>query len=254
MQQTYCWAFGRQQFIICTSNDNKCAELLSAEPPPCPPPLTTFGGFIRAVGAVDVVVAHKVLGDALPVLAHELGLRVAGAVGVHCGRRKQQTGVAQPRAWCLCDFQVSNSRSSHLLQPALTLSSAPSGQSLSPSHFQRCGTHMCEPGHWKASGLQVLDSEATLRGKVTPRQQSIGENIEMKEKSVRNLRARAEWLVAYCTSGPRRSRRRSRRRRRTPSGRRCSGGWRTQTGWRCRICLQRAAQRGDSEGEWSQAV
>lgn len=44
-------------------------------------------------------------------------------------------------------------------QPALTLSSAPSGQSLSPSHFQRSGMHMCDPGHWKASGLHVLFSE-----------------------------------------------------------------------------------------------
>lgn len=51
----------------------------------------------------------------------------------------------------------------HLPQPALTLSSAPSGQSLSPSHFQRWGTHICDPGHWNASGLQVLVS-VTERG------------------------------------------------------------------------------------------
>lgn len=45
--------------------------------------LTTFWGFVRAVGAVHVQVAHKVLGDTLSVLAHELILRVTSAVGVH---------------------------------------------------------------------------------------------------------------------------------------------------------------------------
>lgn len=126
---------------------------------PAFPRLTTFWRFIRAIGAVDVVVAHKVFGDALPVLAHELVLRVAGAVGVHCKRKKEQNVLGQPHATCFCDF----SKWLNLLQPALTLSSAPSGQSLSPSHFQRCGTHMYEPGHWKASGLQVLDSKAALQ-------------------------------------------------------------------------------------------
>lgn len=48
----------------------------------------------------------------------------------------------------------------HSPQPAFTLSSAPSGQSLSPSHTQRCGTHLCESGHWNASALQVLFSES----------------------------------------------------------------------------------------------
>lgn len=45
--------------------------------------LTTFWGFVGAVGAVHVQVAHEVLGDALPVLAHELILRITSAVGVH---------------------------------------------------------------------------------------------------------------------------------------------------------------------------
>lgn len=45
--------------------------------------LTTFWGFVRAIGAVDVMIADKVLGDTLSVLAHELGLRVTGIVGVH---------------------------------------------------------------------------------------------------------------------------------------------------------------------------
>lgn len=143
---------------------------------PAFPPLTTFWRFIRAIGAVDVVVAHKVLGDALPVLAHELVLRVAGAVGVHCKQKKEQTGVGQPHALCFCDF----SNSVNLLQPALTLSSAPSGQSLSPSHFQRCGTHMYEPGHWKASGLQVLDSEAALQESYKT---EAGQNGKFSEKS-----------------------------------------------------------------------
>lgn len=105
------------------------------------------------------MVAHKVLGDALPVLAHELVLRVAGAVGVHCKRReikRANWGRTTARLVFLRDFLKCDSSDS--LQPALTLSSAPSGQSLSPSHFQRCGTHMYEPGHWKASGLQVFDS------------------------------------------------------------------------------------------------
>ena len=44
--------------------------------------LTTFWGFIWAVGAVDVVVAHKVFGDALSVLAHELILGITRVVGV----------------------------------------------------------------------------------------------------------------------------------------------------------------------------
>lgn len=48
----------------------------------------------------------------------------------------------------------------HSPQPAFTLSSAPSGQSLSPSHTQRCGTHLCESGHWNASALHVLFSES----------------------------------------------------------------------------------------------
>lgn len=50
------------------------------------PGLTTLGGLVRAVGAVAVVVAHEVLGDALAVLAHELPV-IAGAV-VHCGQRR----------------------------------------------------------------------------------------------------------------------------------------------------------------------
>lgn len=45
--------------------------------------LTTFWGFVGAVGAVHVQVTHEVLGDTLSVLAHELILRIAGAVGVH---------------------------------------------------------------------------------------------------------------------------------------------------------------------------
>lgn len=50
------------------------------------PGLTTLGGLIGAVGAVTVMVTHKVLGDALAVLAHELAV-VAGAV-VYCGQRR----------------------------------------------------------------------------------------------------------------------------------------------------------------------
>lgn len=46
----------------------------------------------------------------------------------------------------------------YLLQPACTPSSAPSGQSLSPSHFQRWGTQW-EPGQWNASGLHVFEPE-----------------------------------------------------------------------------------------------
>lgn len=48
----------------------------------------------------------------------------------------------------------------HSPQPAFTLSSAPSGQSLSPSHTQRCGTHLWESGQWNASALHVLFSES----------------------------------------------------------------------------------------------
>lgn len=136
----------------------------------------------------------------------------------------------------------------HLLQPALTLSSAPSGQSLSPSHFQRCGTHMWEPGHWNASGLQVLDSETTLRESYITAEH--WENLRVSSKSLRWAAGESSFawasgklLITYCISGPRRSRRRSRRNRHTPSGRRCSGGSRIQTGWMCRICLQRTAQR-----------
>lgn len=47
--------------------------------PPQSPGLTTLGRLVGAVGAVAVVVAHEVLGDALAVLAHELTV-VAGAV------------------------------------------------------------------------------------------------------------------------------------------------------------------------------
>lgn len=46
------------------------------------PRLTTLGGLIGAIGTVTVVVTHKVLGDALAVLAHKLAV-VAGVV-VHC--------------------------------------------------------------------------------------------------------------------------------------------------------------------------
>lgn len=45
--------------------------------------LTTFWGFVGAIGAVNVMVAHKVVGDTLPVLAHELVLHITSAVGVH---------------------------------------------------------------------------------------------------------------------------------------------------------------------------
>lgn len=45
--------------------------------------LTTFEGFIRAVGTIKVVVAHKVLGDALSVLAHEFIFSIARIVVVH---------------------------------------------------------------------------------------------------------------------------------------------------------------------------
>lgn len=50
------------------------------------PRLTTLGRLVGAVGTVTVVVTHKVLGDALAVLAHELAV-VAGVV-VHCGQRR----------------------------------------------------------------------------------------------------------------------------------------------------------------------
>lgn len=71
-----------------------------------PLPLTTFQRFIWAIGAVDVVVAHEVLGDALPVLAHELSLCVAGVVGVHCKWRTEQIGVAQPFPLAFCYFSL----------------------------------------------------------------------------------------------------------------------------------------------------
>lgn len=45
--------------------------------------LTTFRGFVGAIGAVHVQVAHKVLRNTLPVLAHELILWITSAVGVH---------------------------------------------------------------------------------------------------------------------------------------------------------------------------
>lgn len=43
-------------------------------------------------------------------------------------------------------------------QPALVLSSAPSGQSRSPSHTQCCGIHLVEPGHWNSFSVHVLFS------------------------------------------------------------------------------------------------
>lgn len=42
----------------------------------------TFRGLIRAIGAVNVMITHKVLRDTLSILAHELVL-VTGVVGVH---------------------------------------------------------------------------------------------------------------------------------------------------------------------------
>lgn len=42
-------------------------------------PLTTLLGLVGAITAVVVVVAHKVLGDALSILAHEL-IAAAGVV------------------------------------------------------------------------------------------------------------------------------------------------------------------------------
>lgn len=43
-------------------------------------------------------------------------------------------------------------------QPALVLSSAPSGQSRSPSHSQCRGTHRVEPAQWNCSAVHVLFS------------------------------------------------------------------------------------------------
>lgn len=54
--------------------------------------LTTFWGFIWAIGAVDVMIAHKVLGDTLSVLAHELILNITSAVGVHWKWKRTRCG------------------------------------------------------------------------------------------------------------------------------------------------------------------
>lgn len=53
--------------------------------PPWSPELTTLWGLVRSICAVTVMVTHKVFGNALVVLAHELTV-VTGAV-VHYGQR-----------------------------------------------------------------------------------------------------------------------------------------------------------------------
>lgn len=60
-------------------------------------PLTTLWGFIRAIGAVNVVITHKVLGDTLSVLAHELVI-ITRAVGVHW-KGKEHTLVNWDGTW-----------------------------------------------------------------------------------------------------------------------------------------------------------
>lgn len=56
------------------------------------------------------MVAHKVLGDTLSVLAHELVLHITSAVGVHW-KWKEQTAVSGHRAvlgrfWVVCLFEI----------------------------------------------------------------------------------------------------------------------------------------------------
>lgn len=68
--------------------------------------LTTFEGFVRLIDTIKVMIAHKVLGDTLPVLAHELVFRITRVVGVHW--KQMETFLFFFNAWgtvsLLCTF------------------------------------------------------------------------------------------------------------------------------------------------------
>lgn len=72
--------------LLCGQVSFKLSQFLSQGTKPT---LTTFWRFIRAIGAVSVMVAYKVLGDTLSVLAHELILGITSVVGVHLKQKKK---------------------------------------------------------------------------------------------------------------------------------------------------------------------
>lgn len=65
----------------------------------------------------------------------------------------------------------------HSQQPAVTLSSAPSAQSLSPSQSQRSGTHTWVPGQEKEEGPHVLPSVEVVEGTERPRKRWRGQSL-----------------------------------------------------------------------------
>lgn len=99
--------------------------------------LTTLRRLVRTVTAIQVMIADEMLGDALLILALELHV-ITGLIV--CYEETQRGIKVQIEKKNTNGKKDLNKMRGHLLQPARTPSSAPSGQSLSPSHFQRWGT------------------------------------------------------------------------------------------------------------------
>lgn len=117
----------------------------------------------------------------------------------------------------------------HSQQPAVTLSSAPSAQSLSPSQSQRSGTHTWVPGQEKEEGPHVLPSVGGTG--------SHGGGESGAVTAAWGGACPSQCACPHHSELPHRSCPRSHRCHHTATAWRCSDGCGTRTVPRSRTCL-----------------